>query len=153
MIEETGRVVAVDADTAWVETVRAGGCGRCSEPGGCGNAAPSRRRPAHLRVALTQPVAVGDTVVVGIAEGAFMAGVFSAYVLPLGGLVAGAVLAGTLLPATGDGATLGGAVGGLLGGLVLARLLDARGGRHVGAGAVIVRRLPAGSCDGPAPPP
>lgn len=152
MIEETGRVVAVDGDSAWVETVRAGGCGRCSEPGGCGNAAPSRRRPAHLRVALTQPVAVGDTVVVGIAEGAFMAGVFSAYVLPLGGLVAGAVLAGTLLPATGDAATLGGAIGGLLGGLLLARLFDARGGQGA-AGAVIVRRLPAGSCDGPAPPP
>lgn len=151
MIEETGRVVAIDEGMAWIETVRAGGCGRCGEPGGCGNAAPSRARAAHLRVALTLPVAVGDTVVVGIAEGAFLSGVLSAYVFPLAGLVAGAALAGTLVPAGGDGATIFGAVGGLAAGLLLARWRDARGGGGQPQ-AVMVRRLAAGGCQAAAPP-
>ena len=37
MLLETGRVVAVDADSVWVETIRRTTCGSCAVQKGCGH--------------------------------------------------------------------------------------------------------------------
>ena len=37
MLTETGRVVAVDGDRLWVETIRKSTCGSCAAQKGCGH--------------------------------------------------------------------------------------------------------------------
>ena len=95
MIEETGRVVEVRGDTAWVETERVSSCTGCAGKTGCGTALLARvfgnRRN---RVQALNPVraATGEQVVIGVQEGALVRGSAIMYLVPLTGLLAGAVI-------------------------------------------------------------
>lgn len=96
MIEETGRVVAVEASAVWVETVRRSTCQSCSARHGCGHSLMERDRAgARARVRALcdghQPQ-VGDQVVVGVPEGALMHGAVMVYLLPMVLLFAGALV-------------------------------------------------------------
>lgn len=146
MIEESGRVVAVESDAVWVETARRTGCGRCDEPGGCGNGALARHARSRMgRVRALNPgalpVDVGDHVLVGVPEDAVLRGAALVYVLPLvlllGGAAAGVASTG------GDGDAIAGAAAGLLAGFLLVRLLARRAATDISAQPVVIRRVPA----------
>lgn len=124
MITERGRVVAVEVDSLWVETVRQSTCGSCIAQKGCGhgllNSIGSGRR-SHVRALLGElnpgDFAVDDEVEISIPEQVLLTGALLVYLLPLLCLLAGAVLAGS----RGEGAAVAGALVGFVGGLGLVR--------------------------------
>lgn len=101
MIEENGRVVAVEAGAVWVETVKQSGCASCSARAGCGHhVLDSAQSGARARVrALTagDDYRVDDRVVVGIPEGMLLRGAVMVYLVPLTLLFAGALLGSRLV--------------------------------------------------------
>ena len=99
MIEETGQVVEVQGEFAWIESERSSTCGGCSVRSGCGTAALAKvlgQRRVRLRVLNHVNARVGDTVVVGIAESGLVRGSLAVYVVPLAAFLGGA-LAGQVL--------------------------------------------------------
>lgn len=100
MIEESGRVVAVEPGAVWVETVKQTACASCSARSGCGHKVlDSARAGARARVrALTdgETYRVDDQVVVGIPEGMLMRGAIMVYLVPLLLLFAGALIGSRL---------------------------------------------------------
>lgn len=146
MIEEQGRVIAVERGTVWVETLRRTGCGRCDEPGGCGNPDGARVARARERVGQVKAVngtrdelAVGDIVRVGVPADAVLRGALTVYLLPLAMLVLGTALGDRLAP--GDVGALAGAAAGLAAGFVSLRVLA----RYAPAppGPVVLARIAA----------
>jgi sigma-E factor negative regulatory protein RseC len=94
MIEETGQVVEVQGEFAWIEHERSNTCGSCSVRKGCGTSAIARvlgQRRVRLRVLNHINAHVGDQVVVGIAEQGLLRGSLAVYAMPLLGLFAGAL--------------------------------------------------------------
>lgn len=96
MLEERGRVVAVEAGAVWVETQRRGSCGQCEAQASCGTGIwqqALRPRAHHLRArtGALQP-ALGDWVVLGVADGVVLQGALVLYLVPLVALVLGAGL-------------------------------------------------------------
>ena len=85
MIEETGRVVAVEEGAVWVETIRQSACQSCSAKSGCGHSALSKlgRQSVHLRAGTTQSYTVGDEVVIGVPEQVVVTSSLLAYIMPL----------------------------------------------------------------------
>ncbi len=100
MIKETGRVVAIEPDCLWVETIRQSTCNSCSAQKGCGhgmlNKVASGRRN-HMRVLLRdQPAsnfAIDDDVDISIPEQVLVTGAMLVYLLPLATLLLGTILA------------------------------------------------------------
>lgn len=134
MIYEQGVVVAVAPDAVWVETVRASTCGACQAKSACGhhliNQEQSGQR-ARLRVPVCDNVdyQVGDSVTLGLPEGALMRGALWVYGLPLLLLFLGALL-GSSLPVTAFDASAVFGMGGLLAGFVINRVLSRRTGHN-----------------------
>ncbi|OZG70623.1 transcriptional regulator [Hahella sp. CCB-MM4] len=86
MIEEQGKVVAIDGDYAWINTMRESACQSCSASKGCGQKmlnSVSSGRSSQVKVSRTLDVNVGDRVLVGIAEEALLKASILAYLLPL----------------------------------------------------------------------
>lgn len=127
MLIETGRVVGVEPDFLWVETVKASVCGSCAARAGCGQrllAGGGRR--GVLRVVSGPKLCaadcrIGDEVSFGLSESAVLRASFVVYSLPLCGTLGGALLSNAVTSASGDGATLLGALAGLLLGLAAVR--------------------------------
>lgn len=150
MIEEQGRVIAVEAGAVWVETLRRTGCGRCDEPGGCGNAAGGLAMSARSSLGQVKAVngtrdalAVGDFVRIGVPANAVLRGATLLYLFPLFMLLAGALLGDWLFP--GDVGALAGAAGGIAAGFVSLRVLASHA--PAPAGPVVLARIatPAGN--------
>lgn len=123
---ETGRVVAIEADALWVETIRRSACGSCAAQKGCGHALLDRRPEGHrgrIRVlpgALdASEFAVDDRVLIEIADATILRGSLIAYGLPLAGMLAGALAAAFWLPGHEDVVAVLGAVAGLALGFAL----------------------------------
>ena len=97
MIEQEGRVVAVEANAVWVETLRRGTCASCSARSGCGQGIMSNlgigERRGRVRTLTDLQLCVGDTVMIGVSEQALLSGSAQVYLLPLLGLFAMALLA------------------------------------------------------------
>lgn len=147
MIEERGRVTAVGRGLAEVECERRSACGSCSVNGACGTSLLERffgRKPRILSVRNPIGAKPGETVVVGISEGALLQAAFMAYLLPLvtmlGAAAGSAWLADELLPAWSEGLSLLGALVGLVVGLCWAGGLGARHSGDTRFEAVILRR-------------
>jgi len=85
MIEEIGKVVAVEDGAVWVETIRQSACQSCSARSGCGHSALSRlgRQAVHLRAGTTQRYDVGEEVVIGVPETVVVSSSLLAYLMPL----------------------------------------------------------------------
>lgn len=96
IIEESGRVIAIDGDDAWVVTERQSACGSCAASKGCGTGIMSRAfssgRQIKIRVRNAVDAAVGDEVVLGIDDRMVLRGSFLMYLLPLLALFFGAFL-------------------------------------------------------------
>ena len=72
MLIETGRVVAVDAQGLWVETIRQSTCGSCAARSGCGHGLLNRMsdgRQGYIRVLpgdqSIESVRINDQVLIG----------------------------------------------------------------------------------------
>lgn len=128
MITESGRVVAVSGNTAWVQTIRQSACQSCSVRSGCGQrvlAAASGGRANQVQVLNTLNANVGDNVTLGIAEQALLQASLLVYALPLLLMVAASMIASLLVPGS-DGVAIVAAGLGLGTGFVVARLLQRR---------------------------
>lgn len=129
MLTETGRVVAVESDGVWVETIRQSTCGSCAAQKGCGHGLMNRigdgRRsliralPGKLAVADCQ---VDDEVRIAIPEDVILRGSLLVYILPLLLMLAGAAAGSAAYPASGDLAAALGAILGFVLGFALVRL-------------------------------
>ena len=128
MLTETGRIVAIQEDGVWVETIRSSTCGACSLQKGCGHGLLSRigeGRRGYIKVlpgtlALSD-CAVNDRVRISIPEAVILRGSAVVSLVPLLSMLLGAGLSAGLWP---DGADLGAMLGALLGlgaGLALVR--------------------------------
>lgn len=119
MIEEQAIVIASDPEIAEIEAVRRGACGSCGASAACGTSLLDRflgRRPLRLRVDNVLGAQIGDRVILGVPEAALLRAAFSAYLVPLFGLILGAIFARELAVATGSWTQeLASLVGGLLG--------------------------------------
>jgi len=128
MLTENGRVVAVEADGLWVETVRKSTCGACSAQKGCGHGILNRMtdgKRGYIRVLpgdqSIQDYRVDDEVRFSIPEEVILRGSLVAYLVPIVGLLLGASAASAGLPHMGDAGALLGAVGGFFVGLGFVR--------------------------------
>jgi len=97
VIEEQGRVVAVEPGAVWVETLRKSTCSSCSVKAGCGQGlldqlGASGRR-GYVRALSNLQLNVGDAVIIGVREDLLVRGSLLVYLLPLLGLFTAAVLA------------------------------------------------------------
>ena len=134
MPTETARVIALEADALWVETVRRSTCGGCAARKGCGHALLDRTlgvQRGRIRALPGQldssQYRIGDQVLLDIADHSILRGSLVAYGLPLLGMVSGALAAVQLLPGNGDLLAVLGAAAGLLAGYALVR---GHGARH-----------------------
>ena len=121
MLTETGRVVGVEADGLWVETIRRSTCGTCAAQKGCGHGllnSISEGKRGYIRALPGEhPVdhyKIDDQVLISIPEEVILRSSFIAYVLPLSGMLVGALSAVSWLPGSEDLLAVLGAVGGLL---------------------------------------
>ena len=96
MIEEQGRVVAVESGAVWVETLRKSTCSSCSANATCGQGLMDRlgvgRQRGYVRALCSLQLSVGDAVVIGVREDLLVRGSLLVYLMPLLGLFAGALL-------------------------------------------------------------
>ncbi|MCB1842601.1 MAG: SoxR reducing system RseC family protein [Halioglobus sp.] len=128
MLTEVGRVVALEADSLWVETIRKSTCGSCAAQKGCGHGLLNRLydgRRGLIRV-LPGEIAldtcrVHDEVRISIPEEVILRGSIIAYIMPLVCMLAGAVLAVQGFSGNEDVLAAVGALGGLLLGFGLLR--------------------------------
>lgn len=97
MIEQEGRVVAVEAGAVWVETLRRSACSGCAARAGCGQGIMGGlgigERRGRVRALNRLELRVGDAVTIGVREAALLSGSIQVYLLPLLGLFAMALLA------------------------------------------------------------
>jgi len=156
MLTETGRVVAIDGDAVWVETLRQSACGACSARSGCGHGLMNQALPGASRglvrarpdEGLRGELAVHDEVELALPEGEFLSAAAATYLAPLAAALAGALLAqrfpGAGMQTASDAATALGALAGLAAGFLGLRLFSRR---RAGAAAyvpVITSRRAAG---------
>ena len=127
MITETGRVVAVESDCLWVETIRRSTCNSCSAQKACGHGLMNKMdsgRQHQLRVQLDHQQSgqfkLDDEVEISIPEQVLVVGALVVYLLPLLLLLAGAII--TAQFQAGDVAAFAGSVAGFVIGLLLVRL-------------------------------
>jgi sigma-E factor negative regulatory protein RseC len=147
MIEESGRVVELEGEYAWIESERSTACGGCAVRKGCGTGAMARvlgQRPVRLRVINRISAVVGDRVVVGISESGLLRGSLAVYAVPLAALFAGALgghfIGGQLWPVARDPLAIAGAVSGLLAGLAWLQRFSRRTGNHEAYQPVVLRK-------------
>lgn len=146
MIEENALVVAVEGDSAWVETERRSSCGGCAAKG-CGTGALSKvlgARKQRLKVHNPVGARAGDSVVLGIEEKALLLGSLMVYILPLLAMLGGGLLGEVLAPQWGmeaEGPSLLFGALGLLGGFLWLRGYNRRCGDDPRFTAVILRTL------------
>ncbi len=118
---EHGRVVAVEDDAYWVETISSNACGSCAAQKGCGQGLLSEYfegRSNHLRVlkgaASDTEYALDDQISFEVADSALLASAFVVYTLPLIAMLVLAAVADALWQSTAA-APLGAAAGFIVG--------------------------------------
>lgn len=114
MLEEYGKVVALEPGLAWVETVRISSCQSCSARSACGQKVLAKvvgQKSCVISALNTYSLQVGDRVVVGVRESTFLKTALLVYLLPLVMMIGGAVFSQWVF-GTGDLTTgLGGFTG------------------------------------------
>src|SRR5690606_39918510 len=89
MILEKGRVVAVESDSLWVETIQRSTCNSCSAEPGCGQSMMAKLsgHSSYLRVLLQGRDAtqyhLGDEIEIGVPEAVVANGSLVVYLTPL----------------------------------------------------------------------
>jgi len=125
MMTETGRVVAIEPDCLWVETIQRSTCNSCAAESGCGQGLIARwgGQTSRLRVIVDAgdktDYRIDDEVCLAIHEGLVVSGSLFVYLVPLLLMIVGSGL-GHGGWGTEIAATLGG-VGGFIMGALLVR--------------------------------
>jgi sigma-E factor negative regulatory protein RseC len=151
LIAEQGRIVALEANAAWVEAASRRDCARCAAGKGCGGGLLGRwlgNRLHHIRAHNPYGLPVDSWVELALDERKLLLAACLMYLPPLLGLLLGASLAGALLGLAEWVVILSG-LGGFVIGLLPARLLS---GRQRGASLAmptITRRLAGPPSDCP----
>jgi sigma-E factor negative regulatory protein RseC len=89
MITETAKVVAIDSDCLWVETIQLSTCASCSAQKGCGQSLVAKwgGQTSFLRVLLESrsphDFSVGSEVSIGVPDGVVVRGALFVYLVPL----------------------------------------------------------------------
>lgn len=86
MIEEQGRVIALESGYALVQTQRKSSCGGCSVHKGCGTNVIAKLIGQRItEVRAVDPIGVnpGDEVIIGVEEAALVQGSLAVYTVPL----------------------------------------------------------------------
>lgn len=147
MITETGKVVAVSGEHAWIQTIRTRACKSCSARNGCGQkllATASGGRANQVRVVNSVNACVGQDVTLGIDENALLGASVLVYALPLLLMVAASV-AGHQVSGGNDFVSMVGAATGLASGFYLSRKLQHRKAGRYEPRLLRVNRIPAGA--------
>ncbi|NWO05399.1 MAG: SoxR reducing system RseC family protein [Alteromonadaceae bacterium] len=145
MITETGKVVAIDGNSAWVQTIRTSACQSCSARAGCGQralASVSGGRANQVRVLNSALARVGDEVVLGIDERSLLTASLRVYGIPLLAMVFGCI-AGFRWFGGNDLAAVLGAGAGLAAGFALLRFRQGRDGEACQPRMLRVNRIAA----------
>jgi sigma-E factor negative regulatory protein RseC len=125
LIEGLARVVAVDRDQVWLAAEQPAACGSCATRGVCGSG--SIKLSAGWRVSRAMganqaPLALGDTVRIGVDRRALTRASFAAYALPLGTML----VAACTQQGAGDAMAIAAALAGLIVGAAAAKVLVRR---------------------------
>lgn len=126
MILETGRIVAIEPEGLWVETIQRSACGSCQAQKGCGHSllAKAGASASYLWVLLDgrDPASyqLGNQVQIGVPEDVIANGSLFVYMVPLLLMIGATVIAHQ--QAFGDGASALCALAGLALGALLVRL-------------------------------
>lgn len=124
MIIETGRVVSVEAEGLWVETIRKTTCGSCKAQKGCGQGLLNQwdGHTSYIWVLLDGrdhvDYSLGDEIHIGVPEELVAKGSLMVYMVPVVSLVVTTAVAHTQFSNEAI-TTLSGFAGLLLGGLVV----------------------------------
>ncbi len=124
MLEETGRIVAINNESLLVETIQRSTCGSCVAQKGCGQTLLSRMgvQPTYLRVLLAgrapDNYEINDDVVIGIPDDIIVKGSLFVYLIPLFLMLVFAGIAHTYFLSEGV-SIVAGITGFLLGGFVI----------------------------------
>lgn len=129
MLLESGRIVAVEADVVWVETLRRSTCGSCAARAGCGQRLLNRQQGGGrgLVRALSGDTLkaadcrVHDRVEIALPEEVILRGSTIVYAVPIISMILAVALFSALSPGAGDAASVAVAVAGLAAGLGLVR--------------------------------
>lgn len=104
MMSENGRIIAVEDQAVWVETIRQSTCQSCSAQKACGHGLLSKMQSGHqVHVRVLPGVypledfSVGDQVSISVPERVVLQGALLVYLLPLLTLLLGAGLAESVL--------------------------------------------------------
>lgn len=137
MLRESGRVVAIESDAVWVETIRSSLCGSCAAKAGCGQGVVARAAGGKGLVrALASPnvlageCALDDEVEIELPESAILRGSILVYLLPLLLAVCGALVGDYLTGDVGDVSAIAGFISGLALGFLLVRIIPAWTGQR-----------------------
>jgi sigma-E factor negative regulatory protein RseC len=150
LIEGLARVVAVDGDLVLLAAEQPAACGSCATRGVCGTgtAKPSAGWRVPRMMGVNQaPLALGDTVHIGVDRQALTRASLAAYALPL---VTMLVAASTQQDA-GDAMAIAAALAGLIAGAFVAKILVRRW-KDALAPVVLSRAINTGSSCAPASP-
>ena len=133
MATETARVVALEPDALWLETIQRSTCGGCAAQDSCGHSRPGGdvgRRRGRIRVSAGATAVaqykLDDQVLIEFPDDTILRGAAVAYGLPLLGLLAGALAGARGFGGTADVAVAIGAAIGLVLGFALVGRHSAR---------------------------
>jgi sigma-E factor negative regulatory protein RseC len=146
MLEETGYVVSVEGDYAWVETSRKSACQSCTVNKGCGTSVLAKmfgEKTNHIRAKNTLDATVGDEIVLGMQEGGLVKGSLIIYALPLLFMILSSMLAEHFLTfgsQTDEFVTIFAGLFGLVAGFLVVRWFSSRMANDSRYQPVILRR-------------
>lgn len=124
MILESGRIVSIEAEGVWVETIRQSACGSCQAEKGCGQRLLNKwdGHTSYIWVLLEgrdpAQYALGDEIQIGIPEEVVAKGSLLVYWVPIIALVVATAVAHQQFAHEGI-TTLAGFAGLILGGLIV----------------------------------
>ncbi|MDC9720158.1 MAG: SoxR reducing system RseC family protein [Gammaproteobacteria bacterium] len=98
MIEQVAHVHAIDQTSVWLDTIRLSTCNSCSMKSGCGQrlmnqAIDCKRSRIELPIPQNMSLQVGDEVVLGVPQKAFIKASLLTFAMPLLVMLMGALLA------------------------------------------------------------
>lgn len=95
MLEERGRVIAIEPGFVRVRVERQSACSGCQARAACGSGLMQTVKPGHcheVQAISQQALQIGDDVVLGVSEELMLRSAFLVYVLPLLVLLLGAAM-------------------------------------------------------------